>query len=479
MSSQQSGSKSILEQKDLVDLTVGLFYGSYENDRPKLIGTEVEMPVVDIDTLKPIPFSGPKSITSIFNALCQSGTGWKASSIENGKITSLKNDTGEITLEPGGQIEFAGKAEKSLHDVAKNFRAYYETLEQVSEKIGVDVVPYGFHPHVSIDDVPYISERSRFKALKPVFEAEKGYAAWGQSSSVQITLDAPSKEDAFDAFRVGLLLQPISAAMFANSAFSMGQESGFKSWRRQNLLALDSPLYRVPKNLFDKDYTLRDWADHVLNVPMSFIVRDEAYIAVAPKPFRDVVGTALPELAHLPEDQQYLTQNDLLDHLTGIKPEMYLKPGLLLEFRAADLSPNADGAIALSAFWTGLFYDSQSFEKIKEYVSTWTAEDRENLRVNVARDGLQTVAAGKTARDIALDLIDIAKEGLSRIEPGAVSMLDPIVNDIAKGITPADKTLQLFRENKGDIVRTVKDTLMFAANKKSSPQAKKPSPSAE
>lgn len=465
MSSQQSGSKNLLEQKDLASLTVDLFNGKYENSRPKLIGTEVEMSVVDTDTLKPITFSGPKSITAIFNALCADNRGWKPSSIENGNVTSLKSDTGDVTLEPGGQIEFASNAEKNLKDVAKNFRAYYDTLEKVSAEVGVDVVPYGFHPHVSIDEVPYISERSRFKALKPVFEAEKGYAAWGQSSSVQITLDAPSKEDAFDAFKVGLLLQPIAAAMFANSAFSLGQDSGYKSWRRQSLLALDSPLYRVPEKLFDKDYTLNDWAEHVLNVPMSFIVRDEKYIAVAPNPFREMVGKPLPELSHLPADQQYLTQNDLLDHLTGIKPEMYLKPGLLLEFRAADLAPTADAAIALSAFWTGLFYDPQSFNKIKEYVSSWTAEDRENLRVNVARDGLQTAAAGKTARDIAMDLIEIAKQGLSRIEPDAISMLDPIIADVSKGITPADKTLEIFRKHQGNIEKTVRDTLMFKSNK--------------
>ncbi len=460
MSVQQTGASDILTLDGIVEKTVAIFTGDGKKPETRKMGIEVEMPFVKAKNLQPIKFSGKKSISAIFNTLSKK-RGWKAGSIENGKVTSLAGESGSVTLEPGGQIEFSSAPRTSLAQLAKDVGNYVEDLGFVSKKLGVDVLPFGFHPHVAIDEIPYISERTRFAALKPVFEAENGYAAWGQSSSVQMTLDGKTMTDSFAAFKLGLQLQPLAAAMFANSPFAVGEDSGYQTWRRQNLLALDSPLYNVPKNIYDENFTLTDWAKHVLSVPMSFVVRNDEYLAVAPKPFQDMIGKPLPELAHLPKDQQYLTSNDLLDHTTGIKPEMLLKPNQLLEFRAADLGPNPESWMALGAFWTGLFYDEKSFKAAQELVKGWTNDERENLRASVAVSGLNTPIAGKTAQQVALDLIQLSKEGLSRIEPDAVKMLLTLEKEIAAGVTPADKALQKLAKNKGDFTKTMKQSLLF------------------
>jgi glutamate--cysteine ligase len=466
MSVKQSGSHEILTTDHLTEDTVALLNGKYKDGKAKKIGIEVEMPFVKKEDLKPIAFKGKKSISAVFNKLCKKKSGWQPDSTENGHVTSLKSESGFVTLEPGGQIEFSSAARNTLSELSADIGQYFDDCKDVSKKLGIDVVPYGFHPHLTIDECPYISERTRFSALKPVFEAEGGYSAWGQSCSVQVTLDSPGLDEAFGAFKLGLILQPLAAAMFANSPFAKGEDSGFKSWRRQSLQALDSPLYTVPENLFDDDYTITDWAKHVLGVPMSFIVREDQYIAVAPKPFIDMVGKPLPELAHLPEDQQYLTKTDLLDHLTGIKPEMLLKPNLLLEFRAADLGPSPDNWMAVGAFWTGLYYDKEAYQAAKDYVAEWTTEERSSFRKNAAKDGLQTAVAGKTAQQVALDIIEIARQGLSRIEPEAVQLLDTLSKQVTLGITPADMALEKFAKNGGNIDDTLKQSFLFAPEKK-------------
>jgi|GEM_PF-1069532 glutamate--cysteine ligase len=461
MSSKQSGSHEILVKDRIIDEAVELLIGNYADGKAKKIGLEVEMPFVNNIDLKPIDFEGMKSITAIFNMLSGGKKDWLPGEIENGKVTSLKNATGSITLEPGGQIEFSSAARSTLQQLEKDVDAYFKDMKKVSSQIGIDVVPYGFHPHLTIYQCPYIDERSRFKALKSVFEAEGGFSAWGQSCSVQVTLDSPSKEKAFDAFKLGLLLQPIAAAVFANSPFSLGQDSGHQSWRRQKLQALDSPLYKVPEELFEPGYTLKDWAAHTLSVPMSFIVRNDAYIAVAPKPFYEMIGKPLPELAHLPESEQYLTKNDLLDHMTGIKPEMLLKPNLLLECRAADLGPTKNHWMAVGAFWTGILYDEQAFKAAQDYVADWTKEERIAIRDGVAKNGLATTAGNKNVQQIAIDLIEISKQGLSRIEPDAVKYLNVIEEQVAKGLTSATKAVQKFEQNDGDIHTTLKQTFLF------------------
>lgn len=465
MSSQQKGSNEILVLDHLVDDTVALIVG--KGAKPvseQKMGVEIEMPFVKKNDLKPLQFKGKKSISAVFNALVKKGT-WQAGEIEHGHVTSLKSESGDIMLEPGGQIEFASAPRKSLKQLETDLETYYADLKHIGKKLGVDVVPFGYHPHLSLDEIPFISERSRFAALKPVFEAEHGFAAWGQSSSVQLTLDGAALEDPFGAFKLGLALQPLAAAMFANSPFSKGADSGFKSWRRQSLLALDSPYYNVPEQLFEKDYDIKDWAKHVLNVPMSFVVRNDEYIAVAPNAFIDMVGKPLPELAHLPEEQQYLTQKDLLDHATGIKPEMLLKPNLLLEFRAADLGPSPKHWMAVAAFWTGIFYDKDAYKEAQDYVANWQHEERAAFRKNVAKEGLQAEIGGKTAQQVALDLIAIAKKGLMKTEPEAVQMLDILTEQVTRGVTPADVALAKFAQNGGDMVQTLKQSFLLSPKK--------------
>ena len=465
MSSKQTGSNEILKKDHLVDDTLALLIGKgIMSATEKKMGVEIEMPFVKKSDLKPLQFSGEKSITAIFNALVKSGF-WAPGEIERGKITGLKGESGNVSLEPGGQIEYAGAPRTSLKQIEADVNAYYKEIQSIGKKLGVDVVPFGFHPHLSIEETPFISERSRFAALKPVFEAEKGFAVWGQSSSVQLTLDGAAMEDPMSAFKLGLQLQPLAAAIFANSPFEQGHDSGYKSVRREKLLALDSPYYTVPDKLFEKEFTIQDWAAHVLTVPMSFVVRNNEYIAVAPKPFIEMVGKPLPELAHLPEDQQCLTQKDLLDHITGIKPEMLLKPNLLLEFRAADLGPTPQHWVALAAFWTGIFYDKDAFKEAQDYVAGWSNEQRISFRKNVAKHGLQTEAGGLTAQQAALDLIKISKSGLMKVEPGAVHMLDVLIEQVSKGITSADIALKEFVENGGDMVQTLHKNFLLAPKK--------------
>lgn len=464
MSVKQSGSLEILGKDGLVEETIALIIGKHQDGKAKKIGLEAEAPFFERDNLAPIQFEGPKSITAVFNLMAKKSTGWQPMDVENGKVTSLKSKIGDITLEPGGQIEFASAPKDDLLTLSQDIATYFKDMGEICDKLGIDIVPYGFHPHTTIDECPYIHERSRFKALKPVFDAEGGFSAWGQSSSVQITLDTPTQAQAFDAFKLGMVLQPLAAAMTANSPFAGGEVSGYQSTRRQKLLDLDSPLYRVPDNFYDDNFGLKEWAAHVLTVPMSFIVRGDQYIAVAPRPFIEMVGQPLPELAHLPEAEQYLTKTDLLDHLTGIKPEMLLKPNLLLEFRAADLGTSPREWMGLAAFWTGLYYDQTAFQQAQDYVSGWTKEERISLRQNAARDGLKTAIGGTTAQAAMKDLLAIARDGLSRIEPSAMHMLDTFSESVGLGLTPADKALAIHAQT-GDIKQTLKKTMVFA-NKK-------------
>src|SRR5690606_3583042 len=81
------------------------------------------------------------------------------------------------------------------------------------------------------------------------------------------------------------------------------------------------------------------------------------------------------------------TIGDWETHLSTIFPEVRLKT--FLEMRGADSGPWSS-LCALPAFWTGLLYDSGALAAAWDMVKDWSAEERQNLRDGVAKQGLKT-----------------------------------------------------------------------------------------
>jgi glutamate--cysteine ligase len=52
-----------------------------------------------------------------------------------------------------------------------------------------------------------------------------------RTCTIQVNLDYSSEADMVKKFRVGLALQPLATALFANSPFTEGKPNGFLSYR--------------------------------------------------------------------------------------------------------------------------------------------------------------------------------------------------------------------------------------------------------
>src|SRR5690606_3331867 len=103
---------------------------------------------------------------------------------------------------------------------------------------------------------------------------------------------------------------------------------------------------------------------------------------------------------------------------------------------------------ALPAFWVGLFYDQASLDGAWDIVKTWTSGERQALRDAVPVTALATPFRNRTVRDIARDVLALARDGLSRRnrlnaegmdETIFLSSLEEIV---ATGETPAEVMLR-------------------------------------
>src|SRR5438270_11870288 len=146
---------------------------------------------------------------------------------------------------------------------------------------------------------------------------------------------------------------------------------------------------------------------------------------------------------------------DWADHLTTAFPEVRLKT--FLEMRGADGGPFRR-LCALPALWVGLLYDDLPLDAAWDLVKDWTLAGHESLRREVPRQGLALPFRDRALRDVALDVLAMAREGLRRrartdaMGEDESYFLDTLFAIAGSGRTLADELLEEFTERwHGDI----------------------------
>ena len=77
--------------------------------------------------------------------------------------------------------------------------------------------------------------KGRYEIMRHYMPKVGGYGLemMFRTCTVQVNLDFASEADMVKKFRVGLALQPVATALFANSPFREGRPNGFLSYRSQ------------------------------------------------------------------------------------------------------------------------------------------------------------------------------------------------------------------------------------------------------
>jgi glutamate--cysteine ligase len=243
-------------------------------------------------------------------------------------------------------------------------------------------------------------------------------------------------------FRVGLALQPVVTAMFANSPFTEGKPNGFVSYRSHIWTDTDPDRCGILPFVFEDGMGFERYVEHVLDVPMYFVYRDGRYIDASGQSFRDFLAGRLPAL---PGEIPTLT--DWNDHLTTLFPEVRLKR--FLEMRGADGGPWRS-LCALPALWVGVLYHDEALDAAWDWVKDWTLEEHEHLRAEVPRHGLKTPFRGGTVQDLAAEMLSLADIGLQRRSEEDWSgqderqFLTALRGIVDCGRTPAEVLLELY-----------------------------------
>jgi len=423
------------------------------------IGAEHEKFGFDKATLTRPGYEGPNGIKAMLEGLQRFG--WSPVE-ENGFLIGLERRNAEgfiasVSLEPGGQFELSGAPLLTIHDICNETGQHLMEVKQVADQIGVGFLGAGFDPLWTREQVP-VMPKGRYDIMRAYMPkvGTLGLDMMLRTCTIQANLDFDSEADMVAKFRTSLALQPIATALFACSPFTEGRPNGFLSARANVWTDTDADRTGMLGFVFEDGFGFERYADYALDTPMYFAKRDGHYVDASGQSFRDFQAGKLPALPG-----QFPTIKDWNDHLTTLFPEVRLKA--YLEMRGADGGPWSR-ICALPALWAGVLYDAPSLAAAWDLVKDWDIADHERLRRDVTRLGLKAEVAGRSVRDIAVDLVNIAKQGLKNRAKFSGGMVDERgylseLEDIAdSGITPAERLLDLYHGAwQGDVKRIYAD----------------------
>lgn len=416
-------------------------------------GAEHEKFVFRLGDHAPVPYE-PRGIKALLDGLTRFG--WTPV-MEGENVIALERGMANISLEPGGQFELSGAPLETVHDICEETGQHLNEVKAVADELGLGFLGLGFTPVWTREQVP-VMPKGRYRIMREYMPkvGSLGLDMMFRTCTVQANLDFSSEADMVAKFRASLALQPIATALFANSPFIEGKPSGFVSSRANVWTDTDADRTGMLDFVFQDGFGFETYARYALNVPMYFAKRGDRYIDLAGRSFVDFMEG---KLAELPGERP--TIKDWADHTTTIFPEVRLKK--YLEMRGADSGPWSR-LCALPALWMGVLYDSAALEAAWDLCKDWKIEDHEKLRADVARRGLKAEIAGRTAQDVAKDLLAIAKQGLknrNRLSGGLVDesgYLAELEHIAETGVTPAERLVELYNGSwKGDVSRVFDD----------------------
>jgi glutamate--cysteine ligase len=261
-----------------------------------------------------------------------------------------------------------------------------------------------------------------------------GHDMMRRTATVQANFDFSDETDALRKLVVCLKLAPLVNALGANSPFSEGKLSGYKSRRGLTWLNMDpSRSGLIPALLRNEKPGYQDYAEWALDAGMFLIKRHGRVVANTGQTFRDFMQNGY--------EGERATFGDWKLHLNTLFPEARLKS--TLEVRSSDSLPSRLGC-AVSALFTGILYDERALAEAESFARELSVDALLAARSALVQHGLAARVGDQPMQGLAERVLEIANDGLSRRailnERGQDERvhLELLTSLVQSGQTPAD-----------------------------------------
>lgn len=388
------------------------------------IGMEYERLPIDKDTHIAASYYGLFGVCELLKEFAEIDN-WDYI-LDDNNIIGLKKLHDTITLEPGSQIEYSIEPENTVVDLKNKIESIDSVLNILLDKYGIQLINYGVSPLSTYKNIQLIPKR-RYKYMADYLWGILSDVMMRETAGIQVGIDYKSEEDAMNKMHVASLMSPFMTAAFANSSIRGGVNTGYKSFRGLAWLNTDNERCGFGTDLKqDNDFT--DYINNVIESPMIFIMRNNRIINIDGKiTFKQFLKYGY---------QGYEAEmDDYKLHSNLYFPDIRLRK--FIEIRNHDCVGNGL-QYSIPAIYKGILYNNDAMDEIKYLLKDLSSEDIEEFRFLVPRNALDTRIKNILAKDIAVEIQNIAYQSLDSKNDDDSEFILPIMELTKRGLTPCD-----------------------------------------
>jgi glutamate--cysteine ligase len=408
------------------------------NDQCERVGIEVEIAAADIETGCSRPYNGKRGIRELLEIVLERGGGHQI--LEGGNLVGMKRDDAtQITLEPGGAIEYASAPAAGVVQLMEKTHEDLRFLADCAAHLNIALLPGSNYPFNDVTNINWAPKRHS-EIVRDYLATLGPDGAWARevmalTLSTQVTLDYTGEEDLSRKLRMQVAVSPVATALFVNSPLEGGRWTGVLSRRMQYWTGHDPQRSGLLLPGLTDHFTVSRFVDWATSLRMIYRKNDHgAYVAAPNKPFAALLDEGY-------EDGSLPTWSDWLLHLSQIWTDVRLRQ--TLELRAVD-GPPYPYLATVPAFWVGLTYHAPSCDAAWKLLKGYSVVDYRKLMAEVAVKGMQARLRGTPVSELAGELLRLARQGLNaRVAEGlenasVLSYMEPLEAVLSSGKTFAE-----------------------------------------
>ena len=391
------------------------------------LGIEIEHLVVDKKDFRSLTYYEALGIETILKKLEMKGYKGK---YEGSYLVGLTKEEMEITLEPGGQLEFSTRPCIHLAHIQEVYEKFLEDLLPIIKEQNQYVLGVGYHPQTSIKDIPF-NPKKRYQFMSDYLQKTGKYALnmMKGTASVQVAIDYTSEMDFIKKFRVANFLTPLLYLMTDNAPIFEGEIYEKYSVRSLIWENTDPQRSGVIQGSLDKQFTYEDYAEYLLHSKPICVLEKGELRPVGDKPLWKTY-----------EEREVLSKEEMEHLYTMVFPDVRGKN--YIEIRMADSMPKKF-SMAYLAMIKGLFYHEENLEYLYQISLDYGDLQIKSLKEAVIAQGFEAKFQGQDLGVFAEKVLQMAKRGLGKEER---DLVDPLKTLVENRETYGKKIKQKYKE---------------------------------
>ena len=327
----------------------------------------------------------------------------------DGYLISLYNDDYSITLEPAGQIEISIRPLDRISKIERIYNEFLSLLLPVLDDFGYEIARFGYQPKSHVDDLPIIPKK-RYEYMDRYFKTTGtcGKHMMRGTASAQMSVDFTDEADCIAKYRLACILGPVFALISDNSPVFDGVPYKKHMLRTYIWDNVDKDRCNVFPNVFESDFNIRAYAEHIYNLPAILITEGDKTTYTGNAKIRDIYRNKL------------LTRENVEHIMSMFFPDSRLKQ--YIEIRNADCMPEIYN-LAYAAFIKGIFTDISGFD-----FSHVTVFDIDAAKKSLIENGFNGIIYGEKAYSLVDRLYRTAEAALDAEERRYLAPLGEIIS---------------------------------------------------